>query len=350
MSHFGDFNSENKLRIPLSAFASHIIESDCFSFSKKKTTLINLIILNSYQTANCSISLRIKDLKNDLLDYSHKAKSKDRELIIDSIIKGKEKELISKYAKRYSSDYNWQITLSKRVKELLTEDSYTAEELYYGQKPGHYIRAIIEEYSRLPYYMREEIIFKQILDASNIAIEGNYLINITNTRGTNVIIKPYAIKTDPLSMFHYLIGYIDKNTELSGNELISYPEVISLRISRITNAEIQYISSGKLSNKEIVTIENEINKKGVQFITSEEKTISILLTDSGIKRYESQAHLRPQLMQIDSQNDHLYHFECTETQILYYFFEFGNDAKIISPLSLADTFRSKYKQAYDSYQ
>lgn len=36
--------------------------------------------------------------------------------------------MITKYAKRYLADENWQVTLTKRVKEILTEDPYTSEE------------------------------------------------------------------------------------------------------------------------------------------------------------------------------------------------------------------------------
>ena len=36
--------------------------------------------------------------------------------------------MITKYAKRYPADENWQVTLTKRVKEILAEDPYTSEE------------------------------------------------------------------------------------------------------------------------------------------------------------------------------------------------------------------------------
>lgn len=164
MSRFDGFNAENKLRIPLSVYAAQIIESDCISFSKKKTTLINSIILNYYHSADCSISLQLIKYKEQLSHCFSASDQKKNELIINKIVSGKAKELQNKYAKRQLADVNWQITLNKKVKELLTMDPHSQEEEYYGDKPGHFIRALIEEYSRLPFYQREEIIFKPLID------------------------------------------------------------------------------------------------------------------------------------------------------------------------------------------
>ncbi|MBQ2196131.1 MAG: AAA family ATPase, partial [Prevotella sp.] len=38
------------------------------------------------------------------------------------------------------------------------------EEQFYGDKPGRYVRALIEEYAQLPFHRREEIVFKGISD------------------------------------------------------------------------------------------------------------------------------------------------------------------------------------------
>jgi hypothetical protein len=44
------------------------------------------------------------------------------------------------------------------------------EEQFYGDKPGRYVRALIEEYAQLPFHRREEIVFKGILDDIDDAI------------------------------------------------------------------------------------------------------------------------------------------------------------------------------------
>lgn len=351
MSQFNDFNAENKLRIPLTAYAAHIIENDCFNFSKKKTTLINAIILNYNQTAACSISLRLREYKEELASYLKSSRHNGNNELIDRIITGKAKELTDKYAKRYPADVNWQITLSKKTKELLTTDSTSCEEQYYGQKPGHYVRALLEEYSKLPYYSREEIVFKPILDEAKNAINSHYILKVTIENGTCFSIKPHSIMTDPLSMFHYLVGYnanYDENQMDNTNNFSS--AIVSFRISRLASVEQQYSSSNKLTETELATLSKELKIKGVQFITSQKQEIQIWLSDDGIKKYESQAHLRPPVLRKSDNDEHIYYFECTDSQILFYFFKFGNDAKIINPPELAELFKQKYKEAYDLYE
>ena len=89
MSQFDCLFSENKLRIPLSAYAAQIIETDCINFSKKKTTLINIIILNYYQTAESSISLRLMDYKRELFGCFSKTELPHSEQLLNKILKEK---------------------------------------------------------------------------------------------------------------------------------------------------------------------------------------------------------------------------------------------------------------------
>lgn len=344
MCQFEDFNAENKLRIPLSSYAAQIIEGDCLNFEKKKTTLINTIIINYYSQAECSISLRLVDYQNEIKNYMGSSSSTDIESTIKRLINGKSKSLVKKYAKRYHSDINWQITLNKKVKAFLTEDPYTSEEKYYGSKPGHYIRALLEEYARLPYYSREEIVYKHYIDTIGTAIKGECILNLTNNKGNHIIVKPYRMETDRLSMYHYLLGYTmeSNDTDYKGSP-------ISIRISRLSDIELMYLRSGALTSKEKHEIETSIENKGVQFLSGEKSTIKIRLSDKGIKKYESQLHLRPTYTSVDPDDNHIFTFECTEAQILFYFISFGEDALVISPEPLRQKFISTYQRAQNAY-
>ena len=348
MPCFKEFNTENKLRIPLSAYAAQIIDNDCLAFSKKRTTLINLIIMNFYQYADCSISLRLRDFRNELeACISNKKQNKD---IINRFVDGRAKALSALYAKKKPIDVNWQITLNKRVKEFLTQDTYTCEERYYGQRPGRYVRSLIEEYATLPYHQREEIVCKELFDAISIGIKGHYILNLTNIKGSHFSIRPYIIETDPLSMYHYLIGYSVPTTNSSEKNVIENPaQVISVRISRLVNVEIQFFQSGAITEQEKLQIKKELKEKSVQFVSGKSSTIKVRLTEEGIKKYDTQLHLRPIPIGKDPTDDHIYLFECTEAQILYYFFSFGKDAKILEPSSLAEKFLLNYQRAVQQY-
>ena len=351
MPQFKDFNTENKLRIPLSAYAAQIIDNDCLSFSMKRTTLINLIILNHYQDAECSISLRLRDYRAELIKHLGEYKAKQNEVILKSILDSRAKLLKEKYARRFPADVNWQITLNKRVKTFLTEDTYASEETFYGQKPGHYVRALLEDYAQLPYHRREEIVFKRLIDIINNGIKDHLVLNLTNTKGSHLSIKPYKIETDPMSMYHYLVGYNIAAIEPQDSQDTSYynPPVISIRISRLVDVEIQYYQPGAISIFEEQQIKKELEHKTVQFVSGKSSVIKVWLSERGIRDYESQLHLRPSFIGTDPSDNHIYIFECTEAQILYYFWRFGKEAKIISPEALADRFRQSYTEALNNY-
>jgi len=341
MSQFSNINFEYKLRVPLSAYAENIIENDCVSFSRKRNTLINLIILNFYQIAECSVSLRLNEYKEGLKRSLPKTEQKKNEGIIDTIIKWRGKEFQKKYAVKIKAETNKPVTLSKKVNELLTLDPESSEELYYHDKPGLYITALLEEYSKLPYYKREEIVFKDIIYEISNAIDCKYPIKLSNSNGRIFLIRPYSITSDPLSMYHYLVG-------ISADPAFG-PKNIALRLSRVMDVEIKYYQDGSITSKEEEAIIYDIRTKGVQFLSSERSEIAVKLTDNGLKKYRTQQHLRPSGVQ-DKKDPNLFHFECTETQILFYFLSFGKDAKIIAPEELKQKFKEFYSEGVKVYK
>ena len=350
MSKFDNFNPENKLRIPLSAYAAQIIDNDCKNFYKKRTTLINLIILNFHLEASCSISLKLKNFESDLSKCLGEKDQKRNEDIISKILSEMAKKLSEDYTVHKESDVNWQITLNKKVKELLTLDPHSSEEKYYKNRPGRYVKALLEEYALQPYHIREKIVYKQTLEVIKNAIEDQNILHIINLNGNHFYIKPYIQMTDPLSMYHYLIGYNAMPPSFNADKTTIPPaKVISFRLSRITNIEPQPFPSGEITASEKNQILKELNEKGVQFVSGDTTSIKVWLSDLGIVMYNTRLHLRPSAI-VDESDDHIYYFECTETQILYYFFSFGSEAKILSPDSLVGKFRSQYANALALYQ
>ena len=105
--------------------------------------------------------------------------------------------------------------------------------------------------------------------------------------------------------------------------------------------EIKYYQDGTISAKEEEALRNDINKKGVQFLSSERSEIAIKFTDAGLRNYRTRQHLRPSGVQ-DKKDPYLFHFECTEIQILFYFLYFGKEAKVIAPEELKKKFKEFY--------
>ena len=68
MPLFKEINTENKVRLTLTAYAFDTIESDADIFELGKATLINRIIENYFGDASCSLSMRLSDYEKELAD------------------------------------------------------------------------------------------------------------------------------------------------------------------------------------------------------------------------------------------------------------------------------------------
>ena len=349
MSQFTNQFAENKIRIPLSAYAAQIIESDCIFFSKKKTTLINAVILNSYHEANCSISLRLAEYIKEMSDGFSPNELKNGEPYIEKLREKRESKLVNEYVRsRPQADFHWQMTLNKKVMALLTLDTSSHEERYYKNRPGRYLQHLIEEYAKKPHHERESIIFRSVCNTFENAKSCHKAIRIETNRGKLITLKPYDLLTDPLSMYHYIVGYnIEYDPSDDNPESINHHKVLSLRLSRISDAIAHDYLNGKIELSEEREIQKAL-KKGVQFVSSDATRTTIWLSRTGIDKYNQQMHLRPLGIK-DATNDHIYHFECTDTQIDYYFKAFGKEARILAPTHLVEKFRNDYRSALDRY-
>ena len=81
--------------------------------------------------------------------------------------------------------------------------------------------------------------------------------------------------------------------------------------------------------------------------------IIVRLTDKGKLKYINQVHMRPSQC-IDGKhnigkNSDIFIFKCTVHQAKAYFFKFGSDAEILSPLFLREQFIKEYLKAAALY-
>ena len=59
---------------------------------------------------------------------------------------------------------------------------------------------------------------------------------------------------------------------------------------------------------------------------------------------------RPYDLEYYKKEGNKYYFDCSYAQLEFYFFKFGKDVQIISPLNLRNRFSKKYHQALDNYR
>ena len=333
---------EHKQHLNLSSYAWLIIEQDMINFSRNqiKTNLsgfLNKIISNFYEFSVVSIDNVLKKRREKLLlalsnqtDLNFQEVQKDT--LVSSVLKIERNEIIQNI-KAISKSIGKKFRINKENKLLLEEIDVSQ---FFDNDLGLYLRGLFEDYARKSPSERETILFFEIIAPIKEAISLERRVSIKLLNKQKFQVRPHSVATDQLSFFNYFIC-------LTENE----KSVLSFRISRIEEVRISYSLSGKIHKESSLKIEKSVIEKGVQFLSSDIIITKIRLTIKGEEKYNNQLHLRPNYVE---KNDNLYTFDCSENQIIFYFFKFGKDCEIISPNELKEKFKKDYIEAYKNYK
>ena len=88
-------------------------------------------------------------------------------------------------------------------------------------------------------------------------------------------------------------------------------------------------------------------ENGAQFPYTNPCLAQIKLTKTGQKLYKKKYLNRPTPVKIE---DDIYYFNCSYDQLVLYFFSFGSEALIISPIHLKESLKKKYADALNAYE
>ena len=334
-------------RFNLSSYAWDIIENDAAIFTNAKKPsiagMINLILElykdDSEAAIEKSVDRRRTVLRQQLADLpDDEAKDRIIEVLLHNFIKEQSDKINS-----YPCEDN-------RVSSL-TEENYLFTQKWqdkydlYGGSVSKFFKAVIEEYARKSYYEREAIILQDVVNQLTYYKENSQLIRVMLKNGRKYRMRPYDICHDPNFNYHYLVGMAKKEGTEYRDRLLSF------RLSGIKECRPLKEPSGRIIASEKQKIKQRMKESGVQFLLEEQETIEVILTKMGKKNYESQLHLRPNYVQQKQLDDDTwqYTFECTQMQAEFYFFKFGADAEVLSPVSLRKKFWRKYSEACQKY-
>ncbi len=176
-------------------------------------------------------------------------------------------------------------------------------------------------------------------DAVTQSMEAERALSFTYQGGRRYKVLPFALKTDKLSMYNYLVCLGE-----TGKPMV-------FRLSRLSEPEVDLRAkpgSGRLPADAQADIKAYLAEGDISFLSEmdREREIHVRLTEKGRKFYNSILHMRPR--KFDEDGD-VYVFRCTEKQIENYFFKFGGEAEILEPESLREKLRGMYRNALTVY-
>lgn len=341
MPRFVSDSQDCQQRINLSTEALGIMESDMFTFGiKKRSTFLNHVFNNFYEDADASIEIQCDKERQKLLGIL--GNFQDREKVVECLIKDYKEKLIQR-SESYPKEKDIKFRINNENFKYLTEDDTYHEEKHYDKRIGKYFKAVIEEYARKTYRERERVYFSEFFLKIKEAIDEKHQISVELFNESIHRISPYKIVVDPLSMYHYLVGeeYANKEEPEWKTRLFSY------RISNIMGIKPIRSKNKSFSEKEKRKMNEELIKRGPQFMSNEVSEVRVRLTKNGIDKYRRLLHLRPAYCEVVE--DNIYIFNCTEAQAEFYFFKFGVDAQILAPPFLAERFKIMYENAAKIY-
>ena len=348
-------NEEHKIRITLSDKAKIVMAEDMNVFgTTKEATFINTVFTNYKENAKSSFVLYQQKRKLELEQQFKKEllHSENTEKTIEKILSIEQKkafEEIKAYLTTKGTSKLYHIN-NNNVEYLLEDCSELQEstnsEIIYNNRPGLYIRAVIEEYCSLPFIDRERFYRKDIYDIIEDACRNKTMLKIkANYYGKDQLfhVYPYKIKPDPFNTQSYLVCYSKKTNENAKDKIIA-----SFSMARI-NPPTKLSQTFHLSAAERNELETKITQYSPAYLIGTPEQIKVKLTKKGKQSYRSRLYSRPEKIESLSTDD-IYVFDCTQQQIFNYFFSFGAEAEIISPEDLRNRFHKTYLNALKVYE
>lgn len=342
---------EDKVKIYISAEVNQILHNDMrlFEFFKKdhslnKNAFLNTLVINYYERYQSENSRLYEKIKGLLLDKMAQESVEAGELAQDILAKVREQREESGVREKYNQTLSLKPTrASKKTVEYI-------QNFLLGQMTmSQYFRDLFTSYARLPQDKREQIIFKEQVEVIQEAIFGGrklYLSMKPNyfkkeeggpSAGKEFyqhIVSPFAITGAKEELFNYLLA------EKEG-------KAFSFRLSRmekviVRNEELHFSEGMEAVFEKMV-------KYGPQFAYEEQdgQEICVYLTQEGKKSYDRMYVHRPQPIRIEGNH---YYFDCSQNQIMQYFFRFGSSARIKAPKELAMKMKEKHFIAWKRYE
>lgn len=324
------------------AYEKIIHDQELFKTGKNKSEIIKKIIVNHYTKYEININELKQKIKDIIISESGNHEFNEDEHLniawkITKYLAGKTNvfENGTKKQKR-------KINLRKNKKD--SELDYILDLCPKNASESEYLANIIYSYLKEPQYEREKIIYRDIIDNINKAIQNKQSIRIiTKSDKKNRIqsINPKEICTSQEGLYNYLLyqGYSNKSKKYYASTIHIY-NILSVHL------DINHIAF----QSDIEEQFNKMKRNGVQFSINDNTVYKVKLTKDGELLFNLRYLERPDPLPESDENSGIYYFDCSEMQFKSYFAPFRKDVIILEPKEMIDEIVQEYKMAIYSYQ
>lgn len=211
----------DKIKVKISSFVVNILENDAlrFGFTKNDKSNKNALLNKLIPTL-----VEVRKARRSEIEYVLKEEFQrdDTENIYNAVNTVIDRVYFKDAELNFLDEYIW-IRPSKET--LATYDEIeTSETLITAQEISVYIRGLLNEYSRLPQYKREVLVFDRELDVFSDACLTRSILHFRD-KETNKRYKAFA--------YHYFYGYLYNQTNYCVIYDINNKKIKSIPLSNI---------------------------------------------------------------------------------------------------------------------
>ena len=307
---------EEKIKISISQNVLNLLKKDCIDFKIVKengspnfNAFINTLIVNFYETFSSNEESLVADVKKAISiipDYY-------KDGVFQNVIKILTKKIDDDGEKTKTTTFSFKPTKISEKAIIHIEHVILKNESI-----SSFYRRLFNAYARKTKNEREKIIHKENYELLLKAIKQKVKVCAQLTTGqvlTNVL------------------GYDNKNN-------------VTARLAKIKSVTL--LAETAVIPKENVELLDRQIACAPQYpmYKSDNKPITVELTEKGKQLFEKIYLYRPTPVKIEG---NVYTFNCSATQVLYYFERFGNNALITSPKKLGIDMQNYHYFALKKY-
>lgn len=190
----------------------------------------------------------------------------------------------------------------------------------YEMDLSSFLRNMILTYLSLPIYKREQIIYKEEMNKLQLAIDKGIEVSFDYNRHTklkNHVVSPYSLERSQNEMRNYLV--VQSHTK-------DKPFIMSLKLSKISNIIFLNKQKAHFSDKFNKCFE-AMKRNGIAYHINEVTIKEVEMNEAAYNTFKAKYLERPALIKYE---DGIGYFDCSESQLNFYFNPFGDNIRIIN--------------------
>ncbi len=324
---------EEKIKISLPMPLSELLRKDCRDFkilkkdgSPNVNAFINRLILH-YHERFCADE---EELNERIRRLTEPVALRDRERMFVEI-----KKLFAQKSEEPAEKKNSTSLAFKPTKQTEAAVLYIEAVLPPSESLSSFYRRMFASYAVQTKNEREKIIYKELYEELQTALKKDRRVMLKfKTNNPPAAVSVFAVSSSQDELFNYLLAYDGKK-----NHTV-----------RLANLETVHLLPEKASipeeNQGYFRRQIECGAQ-YQINNTDNEPIRVQLTEKGKALFEKIYLYRPKPISVEGD---IYTFDCSASQVLYYFERFGDTALILSPKRLGIFMRNYYYYAYKKYK